>query len=233
MRPWHRGRASTSNPNVLLRSSAHGRYGLRRATSATSSTHDAEDADARFGERRDRSLLAEPSTPAYRTVWKRGGGTDAQSRPSSESGSRSTATVPSENAFLRPMRTRPSGPRVTRSCATAGRRMYSSSASRPSSSSPPARVAVRSDLAETVEQRRERLRLVAREHAALRFELGAFDGKTRRDCRSAVLLGEHLGVVEGSAVEAHLVEGEPRIGVCVAVSAEAQPLGDPRHRIRG
>jgi transcriptional regulator with AAA-type ATPase domain len=32
------------------------------------------------------------------------------------------ATVPSEKAFLRPMRPSPSGPRVTRSCATAGRR---------------------------------------------------------------------------------------------------------------
>ena len=39
------------------------------------------------------------------------------------------------------MRTRPSGPRVTRSCATAGRRMYLRSASRPCSSRPPARVA--------------------------------------------------------------------------------------------
>jgi hypothetical protein len=39
------------------------------------------------------------------------------------------------------MRTRPSGPWVTRSCATAGRRTYLRSASRPCSSRPPARVA--------------------------------------------------------------------------------------------
>jgi hypothetical protein len=32
------------------------------------------------------------------------------------------ATVPSENAFSSAVGTRPSGPRVTRSCATAGRR---------------------------------------------------------------------------------------------------------------
>lgn len=95
----------------------------------------------RLGAIRERSLLAEPSTPAYRTVWKRGGGTDATSLLSRESGSMSTATVPSENAFLRAMRTSPSAPRVTRSCATAGRRMYLRSASRPCSSSPPARVA--------------------------------------------------------------------------------------------
>jgi len=51
------------------------------------------------------------------------------------------ATVPSENAFFSAMRTSPSGPRVTRSCATAGRRMYLRRASRPCSSRPPARVA--------------------------------------------------------------------------------------------
>lgn len=143
IRPSHRGHASTSKPKVRFKSSAHGRYGARRGTSATSSTHGAGAADARFGPRRARSLLAEPSTHAYRTVSKRGGGTEAQRRLSSESGSRSTATVPSEKAFLRPMRTSPSGPHVTRSCATAGRRMYLSSASRPSLSKPPSPAAPR------------------------------------------------------------------------------------------
>jgi hypothetical protein len=44
---------------------------------------------------RDRQGLADPSTPACFTVWKRGGGTLVASRHSSDSGSMSTATVPS------------------------------------------------------------------------------------------------------------------------------------------
>lgn len=87
-------------------------------------------ATAGFGARRARTLLADASTPAYRTVCKRGAGTDAARRLSSESGSMSTATVPSEKGFFSVIRTRPSGPRVTRSCATAGRNTYFSSASR-------------------------------------------------------------------------------------------------------
>ena len=46
---------------------------------------------------------------------RRGGGTAAHKRVSSDSGSRSTATVPSENAFFSAMRTSPSDPRVIRS----------------------------------------------------------------------------------------------------------------------
>ena len=49
-----------------------------------------------------RSLLADASTPAYRTVWNLGGGTAAQRRVSSESGSRSTAKVPSLHDQHRP-----------------------------------------------------------------------------------------------------------------------------------
>ena len=41
-------------------------------------------------------------------------------RLSIESGSRSSATAPSERGFLNVIRTSPSGPRVTRSCGTAG-----------------------------------------------------------------------------------------------------------------
>ncbi len=69
------------------------------------------------------------------------GGTEAARRQSSESGSRSMATVPSENGRLRAMRTRPSGPWVIRSWAMAGRRTYLQSASRPAGSRAPARVA--------------------------------------------------------------------------------------------
>ena len=47
-------------------------------------------------------------------------GHDVARRLSRESGSRSTATIPSENSFLSVIRRSPSGPRVTRSCATAG-----------------------------------------------------------------------------------------------------------------
>jgi hypothetical protein len=43
-------------------------------------------------------------------------------RESSESGSMSTATVPSAKGLLSVIRTRPSGPCVTRSCAMGGRR---------------------------------------------------------------------------------------------------------------
>lgn len=59
---------------------------------------------------RERSLLADASTTAYRVVWNLGGGTDAHSRVSKESGSRSIANVPSENGFLSAIRTSPSGP---------------------------------------------------------------------------------------------------------------------------
>jgi hypothetical protein len=89
----------------------------------------------------ERSLLADASTPAYRTVCRRGAGTDAARRLRRERGSRSNATVPSEKGFLSVIRTSPSGPRVMRSCATEGRNMYFRSASRPATSCPPARVA--------------------------------------------------------------------------------------------
>jgi hypothetical protein len=47
------------------------------------------------GATRDRHVLAGASTPEYFTVWKRGGGTLVASLHKSESGSISTATVPS------------------------------------------------------------------------------------------------------------------------------------------
>ncbi len=40
-----------------------------------------------------------PSSPAYLTVCRRGEGTDAARRLSKDNGSRSTATVPSENGL--------------------------------------------------------------------------------------------------------------------------------------
>jgi hypothetical protein len=70
---------------------------------------------------RDLHGLADASTPAYLTVWKRGGGTLVANRQSSDRGSMSTATVPSAYAFFRVMRTNPSGRRSTRSCAMGGR----------------------------------------------------------------------------------------------------------------
>ena len=53
----------------------------------------------------------------------------------------STATVPSAKGFFNEMGTSPSVPRVTRSCATEGLKMYSRRASRPASSIAPVRVA--------------------------------------------------------------------------------------------
>jgi hypothetical protein len=47
--------------------------------------------------------------PAYRTVCRRGAGTDAARRLRSESGSRSTATVPSEKGRFSWVESRPSG----------------------------------------------------------------------------------------------------------------------------
>jgi hypothetical protein len=114
-------------------SSAHGLYGPRFGTSAGSShpsalcTHPSSPSAATggcFGAIFGRSLLAEASTPLYRTVWKRGYGTAAARRHSSDSGSTSIAMVPSENARFSVIRTRPSLPGTMRSCATAGRRMY-------------------------------------------------------------------------------------------------------------
>jgi hypothetical protein len=55
-------------------------------------------------------------------VWKRGGGTLVARRHNSDSGSMSTATVPSVYAFFRVMRTRPSGRGRRRSWAIGGRR---------------------------------------------------------------------------------------------------------------
>ena len=49
----------------------------------------------------------------------------------------STATVPSAKGFFNEMGTSPSVPRVTRSCATEGLKMYSRTASRPASSIAP------------------------------------------------------------------------------------------------
>src|SRR4029450_4222717 len=69
---------------------------------------------------RDLHGLAPASTPAYLTVCKRGGGTLVAKRQSRDSGPMSTATVPSAYAFLSVMRTKPSGGRSTRCCATEG-----------------------------------------------------------------------------------------------------------------
>ena len=65
----------------------------------------------------------------------------AVTKESADRGPRSTEVVSSENGFLSAIRTRASGPWVMRSCAIGGRITYLSSASRPRSSWPPARVA--------------------------------------------------------------------------------------------
>jgi len=52
-------------------------------------------------------LLAEPSTPAYRTVWKRGGGTDAHRRQRERIEIDGDGAA--EKAFLQLVRARPSG----------------------------------------------------------------------------------------------------------------------------
>lgn len=78
----------------------------------------------RLGQDARTELARRREPPRDRTVWNLGGGTAAQRRVSSESGARSTAKVPSEKRFFRAMRTRPSGPRVTRSCAMGGLSTY-------------------------------------------------------------------------------------------------------------
>src|SRR5271169_5950854 len=99
MRPSQLGQRRTSIEKQRLSNSAHGRYreppGLGGWESALVSTSLAGVAGG-LGTMRGRSLLAGASTPAYLTVWRRGGGTDAASRQRSDSGSMSTATVPSE-----------------------------------------------------------------------------------------------------------------------------------------
>ena len=119
MRPWHLGQARTFTPNVRARSSAHGRYPPARF--GVSGSPIAWVIGGGFGTMRDLHGLAAASIPAYLTVCKRGGGTLVANRQSRDSGSISTATVPSAYAFLSVVRTKPSGRRSTRSCATAGR----------------------------------------------------------------------------------------------------------------
>ncbi|AUX24058.1 uncharacterized protein SOCEGT47_045910 [Sorangium cellulosum] len=127
--PLQTGHSRTSIANVRRRSSARfvdrpiaaplafgsglvvGLRGLSRLRRARS------DALARR-----RGRLADASTPAYFTVWKRGGGTLVASRQSSESGSIEAATVPSAKARLSDSRTKPSCCGATRSCAIGGRR---------------------------------------------------------------------------------------------------------------
>ena len=90
--PLHFGHSSGSTPNVLRKSSAHGRYVPRLVLTPSGSPGSTF---ARGGATRERHGLAGASTPAYFTTWCRGGGTLAARRLSSDNGSISTATVPS------------------------------------------------------------------------------------------------------------------------------------------
>src|SRR6266545_8393867 len=94
MRPWQTGQASASTPKVRARSSDQVRYRLLRFFLPASLVAGFSAGSAR-GTICDLHSLAAPSTPAYLTVWWRGGGTLAARRQSRESGSMSTATVPS------------------------------------------------------------------------------------------------------------------------------------------
>src|SRR6266545_3968500 len=98
MRPLHLGQASMSTANVRARSSAQGRY--PPAPFGVSGSAAAAASGGGFGTMRALHVLAGASTPAYLTVWNRGGGTLVASRHSSDSGSMSTATVPSAYAFF-------------------------------------------------------------------------------------------------------------------------------------
>ena len=85
--------------NVRRRRSAQGRYvpaprGLS-SFSVLGCSFLAPLGTAGLGAIRGRQGLAGARTPAYFTVWKRGGGTLAASLVRSESGSMSTAVVPS------------------------------------------------------------------------------------------------------------------------------------------
>jgi len=70
---------------VRARSSAHGRYPPARL-GGSDSTVAARASGGGFGAMRDLHGLADASTPAYLTVWNRGGGTLVASRQSSDSG---------------------------------------------------------------------------------------------------------------------------------------------------
>ena len=96
--PWQVGQASTSTAKVRAKSSAQGRYPPARL-SGSGSVAGVASSGGGFGAMRDLQVLAGASTPAYFTVWNRGGGTLVASRQSSDSGSMSTATVPSAYAF--------------------------------------------------------------------------------------------------------------------------------------
>ncbi len=88
MRPRHRGHSSTSSFSVRIMSSAHGRYRLFGFHASSTSTAGLTGLlTGGVGTTRERSLLALPSTPAYRTVCSLGGGTLAASRQSRLSGS--------------------------------------------------------------------------------------------------------------------------------------------------
>jgi hypothetical protein len=96
MRPLHFGHSRTSIAKVLRRSSAQGRYLQRDRTgsgSAGAAVTSLRAATLCLGAMRARHLLADARTPAYFTVWQRGGGTLIASRHKRDNGSISTATV--------------------------------------------------------------------------------------------------------------------------------------------
>src|SRR5687768_12830695 len=78
MRPWHFEQARRSTPKVRARSSAHGRYPPGRFGVSGSVAGAASGGG--LGAMRDLQVLAGASTPAYLTVWNRGGGTLVASR---------------------------------------------------------------------------------------------------------------------------------------------------------
>ncbi len=120
--------------NVRARSSAHGRY-VDPARFGASSAGAVVSSGAVFarGLILARHALAGASTPAYFTVWNLGGGTLAAKRQRSESGSMSTATVPS--------RRRVSGrcARGRRAASRAGPARAGTGVARRSASRPPRR----------------------------------------------------------------------------------------------
>ncbi len=128
----------TLAPRALERIDAQGAQQLRTRSVAAALTlrlRLARVIDSRDRRLRDDAWAKRAGTREHPGV------TDGAKRQRSESGSRSIAIVPSAKGRLRAMRTKPSGPWVTRSWAMGRRSTYSRRASRDLASSPPARVA--------------------------------------------------------------------------------------------
>jgi len=87
--------------------------------------------------------LADQKHSAYRTVWKRGGGTLVTNRHQQRQRVHVDRDGPSAYALFSVMRTRPPSRCPSRSCAIGGREHVAQESSRPAESSPPARVAAR------------------------------------------------------------------------------------------